>query len=216
MTSARFSFDGKLLVTTGLTARSSSGKPRNGNLSKVLIVLPGEILLRAVIGPNDQFVAATPPTTGVGSSISRPDAPWRWFDTPADAITVDLHPSGDADRRLCRRNGENALIRRAVERGQRRNGCRISPSESAGHASRRTASTARARSTSQSRRSETLIRPVPGTSRTPDFGKLAKWMVTYGVERAVAAAPPGHDRIQRSVQRDTLSVRSSAPHEPLV
>lgn len=96
VTGARFSFDGKLLVTTGADGSIVVWDTATWQQSGKTMVLPGEVR-SAVIGPNDQFVAAASQFSGGVRYFEI--ATGRMFtdgiDLPADAVSIDLHPSGD-------------------------------------------------------------------------------------------------------------------------
>src|SRR5947207_12806171 len=95
VTSARFSFDGKLLVTTGADGTILVWDTAKWETTGEPIMLPGEIR-SAVIGPNDQFVAATSELSeGVRFfDISNGRMFSQGIDLPSEAMTVDIHPSG--------------------------------------------------------------------------------------------------------------------------
>ena len=182
VTSARFSFDGKLLVTTGADSAIIVWDTAKWQPVSAPIVLPGEVY-SAVIGPNDQFVAATSQLSeGVRFfDISTGRAFGDGFDTPADAITVDLHPSGDALTVACAdgtvRTYDSPWVDEDIPKwmpdfAERIIGMRADGPDKFAPV--------------YSNYDELKQYPPAGTAPDADFGKLAKWMVTYGIERTLS------------------------------
>jgi WD40 repeat protein len=96
VTTARFSFDSKLLVTTGADGSIVVGDTATWEQTGATMLLPGEIK-SAVIGPNKQFVAATSElSNGVRFFEIETGRPFTdGIDLPAEAVSVDLNPDGD-------------------------------------------------------------------------------------------------------------------------
>jgi Tfp pilus assembly protein PilF len=182
VTSARFSFDGKLLVTTGADSTIIVWDTAKWEPVGVPLILPGEIY-SAVIGPNDQFVAVTSQLSeGVRFfDISTGRAFGDGFDTPADAITVDLHPSGDALTVACAdgsvRTYDSPWVEEDIPKwmpdfAERIVGMRADGPDKFAPV--------------YANYDELKQYPPAGTAPDADFGKLAKWMLTYGVERTLS------------------------------
>jgi len=182
VTSARFSFDGKLLVTTGADSAVIVWDTAKWQPVGAPIVLPGEIY-SAVIGPNDQFVAATSQLSeGVRFfDISTGRLFGDGFDTPADATTVDLHPSGDALTVACADGTvrtydspwvDEDIPKWAPDFAERIIGMRADGPDKFAPV--------------YSNYDELKQYPPAGTAPDADFEKLAKWMVTYGIERTLS------------------------------
>ena len=136
-----------------------------------------------MIGPNDQFVAVTSQLSeGVRFfDISTGRAFGDGFDTPADAITVDLHPSGDALTVACAdgsvRTYDSPWVEEDIPKwmpdfAERIVGMRADGPDKFAPV--------------YSNYDELKQYPPVGTAPDSDFGKLAKWMLTYGVERTLS------------------------------
>lgn len=182
VTSARFSLDGKLLVTTGADSSIVVWDTTTWAPTGAPIVLPGEVH-SAVIGPNDQFVAATSEfSDGVRFfEISSGRTFGDGIDTPAEAVTVDLHPSGDAIVVGCtdgtvRTYGspwvEEDVPKWMPEFAERIIGLRVDGPDKFAPVF--------------SNYDELRHYPPAATPADADFGRLAKWMVSFGVDRTLS------------------------------
>ena len=182
LTSARFSLDGKLLVTAGTDSAIVTWDTAKWEPIGEPIVMPGEIH-SAVIGPNDQFVAAS---SQLSEGVRFFDlATGREFgngiDLPAEAITIDLHPSGDAlvvacDDGTVRTYGApwvgEDVPKWMPDFAERIIGLRVDgPGKFA---------------PVYSNYDELKQYPPAGTAPDADFARLAKWMVTYGIDRTMS------------------------------
>src|SRR4051812_6673250 len=186
VTSARFSFDGKLLVTTGTDSSIVVWDTVKWQPTGVTMMLPGEVH-SAVIGLNDQFVAATSELSeGVRFfDISTGRMFSQGIDLPAEAMTVDLHPSGYELAVACAdftvRGYDSPWVAEDTPKwlpefaeqvvGMRMDGTdKFAPVEST---------------------LEKLKQyPPAGTPENSDFGLLAKWSSTSGLERTLSPRVP--------------------------
>ena len=183
VTSARFSADGKLLVTTGADGTivvwdTAKWEPISGP-----IILPGEVY-SAVIGPADRVIAASSEfSEGVRFfDIATGRAFGEGIDLPSAALSIDLHPSSDKLVIACadssvRTYGSPFLDQDEIpdwmpEFAERIVGMRVDGREKFAPV--------------ESTYAEMQQYPPPNTAPDSDFGRLAKWMVTEGVNRTTS------------------------------
>lgn len=193
VTAVRFSPTGKLLVTTGADGLVAIWDTATWQSTGATIILPGEAR-SAIIGPNDQFVAACSELSG-GVRFFEIETGREFnfgIELPAEALTIDLHPSGDVITIACAnsevRNYGAPFVREDVpswipDFAEKVISLRLAgPDQFAPvHASL-----------------EQLQQyPPPGTPADSDFGLLAKWMMTYGIDRTVS--PRGFATIESNV-----------------
>jgi WD40 repeat protein/tetratricopeptide (TPR) repeat protein len=97
VTTARFSFDGKMLVTAGADGTIVVWDTAKWQQTGATMMLPGAIY-SALIGPNDEYVAATSEqSAGIrGFEISSGRLFGSGIDTPSEATTIDLDPTGQS------------------------------------------------------------------------------------------------------------------------
>ncbi len=218
VTSARFSFDGKLLVTTGADGQIIVWDTAKWQPVSAPIVLPGEVYA-AVIGPADQVVAATSEfSEGVRYfEIASGRLFTNGIDLPSAALSLDLHPSADTLLIGCadgtvRTYGSFFLDEDVPgwmpEFAERVVGLRYAGSDKFEPV--------------DSDYTEIQHYPPANTAPESDFGRLAKWMVSYGVDRTTAPQATASIRsniIARVVERsmDALyEVYEAAPADPLI
>lgn len=182
VTSARFSFDGKMLVTTAADGEILVWDTTKWELTGAPMVLPGEVR-SAVIGPNNQFVAASSQLSeGVRFfEISTGRQFSEGIDLPDEAMTVDLHPSGDELAIACADGsvrtygspwvGED-IPKWMPEFAEKIIGLRVEGPEKFAPV--------------ESNYDELTHYPPAETVADSDFGRLAKWMVTFGVKRTTS------------------------------
>jgi tetratricopeptide (TPR) repeat protein len=218
VTSARFSFDGKLLVTTGTDSAIIVWNTTKWEPTGKTLILPGEIH-SAVIGPNDQFVAATSQLSeGIRFfDISTGRAFGDGIDTSAEATTIDLHPSGDALAVACAdgtvRGYDSPWVEEDTPKwmpdfAERIIGLRVDGPEKFAPVF--------------SSYEELKQYPPAGAEARADFSLLAKWMVTYGIERTLSPrtlAPIESNIVQRVAERSLESLYElfeADPGDPLI
>jgi WD40 repeat protein/tetratricopeptide (TPR) repeat protein len=97
VTTARFSFDGKMLVTAGADGTIVVWDTSKWQQTGETMMLPGEIY-SALIGPHDDYVAATSElSAGLGVfEISSGRMFGGGVDTPSEATTIDMDPTGQS------------------------------------------------------------------------------------------------------------------------
>jgi WD40 repeat protein len=93
---ARFSFDGKLLVTAGADGAIVAWDTATWRQTGATMVMPGEVW-SAVIGPDNEFVlAASLLSRGVRIFEIATGRPFTdGIEMPTDAVSVDINPSGE-------------------------------------------------------------------------------------------------------------------------
>jgi hypothetical protein len=146
------------------------------------LILPGEVH-SAVIGPNDQFVGATSQLSeGIrffDISTGRPLG--NGIETPAEAVTVDLHTSGDALAVACldgavRTYGspwvEEDIPKWMPDFAEKIIGMRVDGPDKFAPV--------------YSNYQEMQQYPPAGTPPDADFGRLSKWMLTLGIDRTMS------------------------------
>lgn len=218
VTSARFSFDGKMLVTTAVDGEILVWDTAKWETTGTPIVLPGEIW-SAVIGPNNQFVAATSQLSeGVRYfEISTGRAFTEGIDMYAEAMTVDLHPSGDTIA-IAGTDGnvrtygspwvEEDIPKWMPEFAEKIVAMRMDGPDKFAPV--------------MATYDELKKYPPADTAANSDFGRLAKWSVTYGIDRT--ASPRTFATIESNVVRrvaerslDALyELFEAAPANPLL
>ena len=181
VTSARFSLDGKLLVTTGTDSQIIVWDTTTWQPTGRPLILPGEVH-SAVIGPNDQFVGATSQLSeGVRFFDLSTGRPFGGIDMPTEAVTVDLHPSGDALAVACvdgavRTYGspwvEEDIPKWMPDFAERIIGMRVDGPDKFAPVF--------------SNFDEMKQYPPAGVAPESDFGRLAKWMVSFGIDRTMS------------------------------
>lgn len=182
VTGVRFSLNGKLLVTAGVDGLVSIWDTATWKPTGATIILPGEVF-SAIIGPNNQFVAASSQLSdGVRFFDIETGRDFQFtIETPGDAVSIDLHPSGDALAIACadgnvRTYGapfvEEDIPKWMPEFAERIIGMRMEGPDKF----------VRVHTTYQGLQQY----PPPGTPPDSDFGRLAKWSVTYGIDRTMA------------------------------
>ncbi|MFL6567935.1 MAG: hypothetical protein ACJ8LI_02110 [Chthoniobacterales bacterium] len=218
VTSVRFSADGKLLVTTGADGAivvwdTAKWQPVSGPM-----ILPGEVY-SAVIGPADRVVAASSELSeGIRFfDIATGRAFTAGIDLPAAAVSIDLHPDSDRLLIACadgtvRTYGSFFLDEDVPdwmpEFAERIIGIHVTgPGKFA---------------PVDSNYAQMQHYPPSNTAADSDFGRLAKWMVSYGVNRTTAprATATIESNIVARVDERSLDalyeVYEAAPANPLI
>ncbi len=218
VTNARFSLDGKLLVTTGADGQIIVWDTAKWQPVSAPIVLPGEVYA-AVIGPADRVLAATSEfSDGIRFFEIASGRPFTdGIDLPSTALSLDLHPSADTLLIGCadgtvRTYGSFFLDEDVPdwmpEFAERVVGLRYAGSDKFEPV--------------DSDYGEIQHYPPPNTAPDSDFGRLAKWMVSYGVDRTTAPRATATIRsniVARVTERslDALyEVYEAAPADPLI
>jgi WD40 repeat protein/tetratricopeptide (TPR) repeat protein len=180
VTSARFSANGKLLVTTGEDGLIMVWDTAKWEPTGSPIILPGAAY-SAVIGPAGRVVAASSEfSEGVRFFDVESGRPFGdGIDTPAEALSIDLHPSNDRIVIACadstvRTVGSPFLSQDKIpdwmpEFAERVIGIRVDGPEKFAPV--------------ETDYAQLQQYPPPNTPPDSDFGRLAKWMVTYGIDR---------------------------------
>jgi hypothetical protein len=193
VTCVRFSLSGKLLITTGVDGKMVVWDTATWQSTGGTMVMFGEVQ-SALIGPNDQFVVGTSQLSGGVRFFEIKTG--REFaigiELPAEALSIDIHPSGDVLTIACAnsevRNYGAPFITEDIPKWMPEFAEKIISMRVAGpdqfapvHANY----------------DQLQQYPPPGTPPDSDFGRLAKWMVTYGIDRTVS--PRGFSTIESNV-----------------
>jgi len=218
VTTARFSFDGKQLVTGGADGTIVVWDTAKWEQTGVTMMLPGEIY-SALIGPNNQYVAATSQLSeGVrifDMTSGRMFGPG--IDTPSEATTIDLHSNGDRLVVACAdgtvRTYGSPFVREDIPKWMPEFAEQVVEMRVDGPDK-----FAPVPSTLEKLKQY----PPAGTDPKSEFGLLAKWMTTTGVDRT--NSPRTTATIQSSIQErvgerslDALyELFEAAPADPLV
>lgn len=193
VTSARFSFDGKMLVTTGADGTIVVWDTAKWQQTGETMMLPGEIY-SAVIGPNDEFVAATSELSGGlrGFEISSGRMFGPGVDTPSEATTVDMDPTGQSIVLACAdgtvRTYESPWVREEIPKWLPDFAEQIVEMRVEGPDK-----FAPVFSTLDKLKEY----PPAGTDPKSEFAILAKWLTTLGIDRT--ASPRTKTTIEASV-----------------
>jgi WD40 repeat protein/Tfp pilus assembly protein PilF len=218
VTTARFSFDSKMLVTTGADGSIVAWDTATWKQTGTTMLLPGEIW-SAVIGPNKQFVAATSQlSNGVRFFDIETGRPFTdGIDLPADAVSIDLNPDGDvlavasADATV-KTYGSPFVTEDTPnwmpEFAERIVGIRVD----------------RPGTFAPVYASYDQLKQYPPAAAAPgsDFAMLAKWMVTFGVDRTTSPRTFATiaSNVQRCVEERSLEalyeIYEAAPANPLI
>ena len=219
VTSARFSSNGKQLVTTGADGLIVVWDTAKWEPTGEPIILPGEAY-SAVIGPAGKVVAASSEfSEGVRFfDIETGRAFGEGIDTPSAALSIDLHPSNDKLVVACadstvRTYGSPFLDQDNIpdwmpEFAERMVGMRVDgPGKFA---------------LVETNYAQMQQYPPPNTPSESDFGRLAKWMVTYGVKRTTSPRATAliESNIVARVEERSLEALyelfEAAPADPLI
>jgi WD40 repeat protein/Flp pilus assembly protein TadD len=219
VTSARFSANGKLLVTTGADGFIIVWDTAKWEPIGVPIILPGEAY-SAVIGPAGKVLAASSELSeGVRFfDIFTGRAFGEGIDLPSAALTIDLHPSNGRLVVACadatvKTFGSPFLDQDDIpdwmpEFAERIIGMRVDGPDRFAPV--------------ETTYAEMQKYPPPNTPTDSDFGRLAKWMVTYGVNRTTSprATATIESNVVAGVEERSLEVLyelyEAAPANPLI
>jgi WD40 repeat protein/tetratricopeptide (TPR) repeat protein len=183
VTSARFSANGKLLVTTGADGLIIVWDTAKWQPTGEPIILPGAAY-SAVIGPTGQVVAASSEQSeGIRFfEIASGRVFGKGIDTPSPALSIDLHPSNDRLAVACadstvRTYGSPFLTQEKIpdwmpEFAERIIGMRVDGPDKFAPV--------------ETDYAQMQQYPPSSAPADSDFARLAKWMVTYGIDRTTA------------------------------
>jgi WD40 repeat protein/tetratricopeptide (TPR) repeat protein len=193
VTSARFSVDGKLVVTSGIDGTIVVWDTAKWQPTGETMMLPGEIH-SALIGPNDEYVAASSElSAGVRVfEISSGRMFGPGLDTPSEVTTIEMNPPGEimvvgcADGSV--RNYESPWVREDIPKWMPEFAEQIVEMRVDGPDK-----FAPVESTLDK------LQQYPPVTADPksEFGLLAKWLTTLGIERS--ASPRTTATIESSV-----------------
>jgi WD40 repeat protein/Tfp pilus assembly protein PilF len=219
VTSVRFSANGKLLVTTGADGLIIVWDTAKWEPTGAPIILPGEVY-SAVLGPAGKVVAASSELSeGVRFfDVESGRAFGDGIDLPSAALSIDLHPDNDKLVVACadstvRTYGAPFLDQDDIPEWMPEFAERIIGMRADGPQKFAPVETTYA---------EMQRYPPPNTPPNSDFGRLAKWMVTEGVNRTTAprATASIESNIVARVEERSLDVLyelyEAVPANPLI